>query len=160
MNRPKIKRGCLSSLLLLLTLAAGCCCGCLPNLPLFPLPEPLVPVNPSGTKVAVILHDSREQTPEFAALKADLQTTSPASDYIASKGHRMLVLPIDSTDNDNKPLVTVERLKALINGKALPVLFVGPKDADGKIGTPQVVESLPNTAVANDVVTLIKKAGG
>lgn len=153
----------LAKLLLTITLLLPCGCDVLfPNVPIVPIPDPHVPVVPvpSGAKVVLILHESHDQTPEFSLLKTDLQTGGEAATYLAGKSHTVRVLDVDSTDIDGKPLGVITRLKPKIGTKPLPVLVVGPKDAAGKLGDPTYVESLPNTAIAADVVAVVKKQGG
>jgi len=148
--------------LILLTSSLGCGILFPPIVPPGPTPDPpgpIIPV-PAGAKVVLILHESQQQTPEFSRLKTNLQTKSDVASYLASKGHTMFVLDIDSTDPDGKPLETIARLKPKIGMKALPVLIVGPKSSAGKIGEPTYVESLPNAAVAADVLAVVKKQGG
>lgn len=162
MNRPEIKSGCLASLLPLLPWLL--LLGCVPPLTPVPLPDPVNPpvivVVPAveGRRVVLLLHETRDQTPAFAALVTALRTGTNET-YFATKGHSVYVLDIDSKGADGKPLDVLTRLAPTMAGKVLPVLVVAEQATGGKLGKVLSCESLKSAAV-DEVMAAIKKSGG
>lgn len=160
MHRPHIKLGIDDRFLAVVfsLLVIGC------SIPITPLPDPINPPDPivvvpvtTDQRIALILHETHEQTPEFARLKIDLQSGEAAS-YLLAHHHSAFVLDIDSKDENKQPLPVIARLKPTIGTKSLPVLIVAAKGQAGKLETVLYCESLKAGATAADVVAVVKSA--
>lgn len=134
--------------------------GCeIPPGPIVPKPDPINPPVTQGQRIALILHESHDQTPEFARLIVDLQF-GESSAYFAKNHHSVFALDIDAKDENKQPLQVITKLKPIIGNKPLPVLIVANKSADGRLDKVLYCESIKNDAGGSDVVSTMKKTGG
>lgn len=135
--------------------------------PVPPIPDPINPPGPvivvppvtQGQRIALIVHESHDQNPELARLIVDLQA-GKSSEYFASHRHSVFALDIDAKDENRQPLAVITRLKPIIGNKPLPVLIVGDKTSEGRLGKVLYCESLVKDAGGSDVVAITKKTGG
>lgn len=149
-----------AAVMIALSLLIGC------SIPITPIPDPINPPGPivvvpvtTEQRIALILHETHDQTPEFARLKIDLQSGEAAS-YFLAHHHSAFVLDIDSKDENKQPLPVIARLKPTIGDKALPVLIVASRDKSGKLDQVLYCESLKAGTTAADIVTVVKQKGG
>jgi hypothetical protein len=126
--------------------------------PVPPGPEPPGPVVPpapvvEGPRTVVIVHESADQTPAQARLFTALRAGTVAQ-YIASKGHNLLILDDDSVDQGGRPIALVAKLTAL--GDPLPFMAVL------ETNTGNVLNHRPLTPAANadGVLAVLKENGG
>lgn len=146
-----------------LACAAMLSCGC--ELPPGPDPDPkpvpivVVPPVTQGQRIALILHESHDQTPELSRLIVDLQA-GESSAYFAKNHHSVFALDINAKDENKQPLQVITRLLPTIGSKPLPVLIVADKTKEGRLGNVLSCESLKSGTVGGDVVEVVKKTGG
>lgn len=131
-----------------------CCSNC--RCRIDPAPQPVTPPQPQpvaqGKRIAIVIHESSQQTPDFFRLRSDL-TAGTQSQWLATKGHAVWF----ADQHDTSPIGGFAKNAAV--GKTLPVLVVAELDGT-KIGRAVLVESLRPDAIADNVVELIRRAGG
>lgn len=161
MNRPHIKLGIDDRFLafVIFLLAIGC------SIPITPIPDPINPPDPivvvpvtTEQRIALILHETHDQSPELNRLKIELQSGEAAS-YFLAHHHSAFVLDIDSKDENKQPLPVIARLKTKIGDKPLPVLIVAAKDKAGKLDQVLYCESLKAGTTPADIVAVVEKTG-
>lgn len=106
------------------------------------VPTPVVPVV-EGPRDVLIVHETATDGPAFARLKSNLRSGA-AYDYLKAKGHTLLIQDQD----DGSPVI--KQWQAELTGQTLPVILISAK---GKLLAKQ---TLPATATADDVLTIIK----
>lgn len=117
-----------------------------------PIPD-VVPV-PAGKRRIVILHEQADDSVKFAALKVQLRDGANAK-WLAERGHSLLILDKDATDQNGKPDANVKSWLSLVGGKVPSIVVVD-------ISTQKVVHSseLKPDETAAGVVELVKRTGG
>lgn len=118
-----------------------------------PTPTPTPPPAVEGRRTVVLLHESQDDSAAFARMAVQLRTGEQA-DYLKAKGHTLLILDDDSTDQlGNRPKLVVDLLAVT---PQLPALFV----LDSATGA--VLHSRPLTDAANaaGVLAVLKEYGG
>lgn len=118
-----------------------------------PSPQPTPGPVTTGKKLAVILRESADQTPEMARMVVALRT-GPTQQYVASKGHQLLILDKDSKDENGQPPATLAKAMQATQGKPLPQLVIIDQ------ATGAVLSAEPLGSNADYVVEALKKAGG
>lgn len=103
---------------------------------------PSFDLSPGGPRNVLIVHESSDQTPDFAAMVRDLRT-GPHADYLKSKGHSLLILD----DELNQPALTPYRPFATPE-----LLIVAPPS--------KLLSRSPLPATASEVMAAIKAKGG
>ena len=157
MHRPHLKLGIddrFLAFVLLLTLFVGCSIPVNPPVPT-PPPVVIVPVT-TEQRIALILHETHDQSPELNRLKIELQSGEAAS-YFLAHHHSAFVLDFDSKDENKQPLPVIARLKPKIGDKPLPVLIVASKDKSGKLDQVLYCESLKAGTTPADIVAVVEK---
>ncbi len=137
--------------------------GC--SIPITPIPDPINPPDPivvvppvtTEQRIALILHETHDQTPELNRLKIELQS-GEAAGYFLAHHHSAFVLDIDSKDENKQPLPVITRLKPKIGDKPLPVLIVASKDKAGKLDQVLYCESLKAGTTAAEIVAVVEKS--
>ncbi len=122
-----------------------------PPVPPLPPPTPVV----VGPRNAVILHESKDTSPEFARLVVGLRT-GVSADYLKSKSHKLYILDVDAIGGDGKPSAIVESWKPLIAGMKLPVSVIFDPVSNKLISK----QEIKTTTTADNVIEDIRKAGG
>lgn len=129
--------------------------------PVPPTPDPVDPVDPekphptTGKRFVLLVRDTSIQSIEQGRMY-NLLRTGAAADYLKSKGHQLDMLDPDAIDETGGKSATLEKYRSQIVGMAMPVVVV----ADLATGKLISKTSLPATAKADDVVALVKAAGG
>lgn len=112
-----------------------------------PGPGPTPDPSPAGPRTVLIVHETADKTPQWAATINSLRTGPPAA-YLKSKGHRLNIIDDDSLAGDAK-------WTAILSGMTLPVVIVTDK-SDAIIRK----QSVPMTATADQIIEIVKGAGG
>lgn len=124
-----------------------------------PTPTPQPPNFVLGERIVLIVQESGQQTTDTARMIYDLRD-GPAAKYLAEKKHLLFVLDQDQKDANGQPLAVLTKLKPTLEGKKLPVVVVGAKTTDGKLGAVLYCGPLPEKATADNVVEIVKRNGG
>jgi hypothetical protein len=117
-----------------------------------PKPNPPIPVI-EGQRIAVIIRETEDESPAFARMVVALRNGDHAA-YLAAKGHTLYVYDQHQQDDVGQPLELVQTLLPLHS--QLPALFI----LDGSDGRPLHHETLPADVTADDVLAILKGAGG
>lgn len=130
-----------------------------PEVPPVPTPVPPVPT-PSGKRDLILIRESRLSSEKTAAIVRQLRDErNQSAKYLKDKGHSLLILDVDSLDEDDKPSKAVEAWRPVFKDMQLPVLVVTSKDATG--ATVLVGKTtLGPEASGEDVITILKSFGG
>lgn len=118
-----------------------------------PTPTPTPPPVAEGKRTVVLLHESQDDSAAFARMAVQLRTGDSAA-YLTGKGHTLLILDDDSTDQLGNRSKLVTDLLAI--NPQLPAMFV----LDSATGA--VLHSRPLTDAANaaGVLAVLKEHGG
>jgi hypothetical protein len=106
-------------------------------------------LTPAGPRQIVVLHETAEVTPAQSQMFVALRSGANA-DYLASKGHKLLILDDDAKGVDGNPAPLVAKLNA--ESVPPPSLFV--------LSGERVVFKGALPATAEDVLNVVKGAGG
>lgn len=119
-----------------------------------PKPDPITPPVVEGKRLAVIVRETGDQSPELARTIVSLRSGKQAA-YLKEKGHTLKLLDKDSRTENGELDPDLSLISQDIKNKPLPVLVVMTQD--GKIlGT----TTLPGDFSADAVIDFIKKNGG
>lgn len=116
-------------------------------------PPPPPPPTP-GTRTVLLVRETASATPELARAIIALRAGAHA-EYLKSKGHVLTILDDDVVGPDGQPSVAVKWWWAHYKDVKLPALVIGTADRAVLSVTP-----LSDKATADEVIALIKKAGG
>lgn len=133
-----------------------CCAACPCHVtPTPPVPTPTPTPVTEGKRIAIVWHESSQQTPDFSRLRISL-TSGEANKYLAGKGHGVLFVdPQDAVPSNLK-----SRIQSDVSGRTMPVLIVAELIGGTQIGKTLLVESLRPDSTADNVVELVRRAGG
>lgn len=117
-----------------------------------PPPGPEPPPPTPGKRTVVILHESEDATPQFSRMVNGLRSGDNAK-YLKDRGHTLLIIDDDTTDEIGRPLEVVTQLSA--DGLPMPALFV--LDEGGAVVHKQPLSPEANAA---GVMEVLKGNGG
>lgn len=103
---------------------------------------PVPDVQP-GARMVFIVHESGEQTPALGSLVVNLRKAGTAQAYLASKGHKLIVVDDDLATRWN------------LTPKQLPALII--MDENAKVLFEQAI---PANYTADNVIERIRENGG
>ena len=114
-----------------------------------PPPQPVI-----GPRMIIIIRETANSTPELRQAIIALRA-GPHAKSLLDKGHTLAVLDDDAVGPDGKPAVVLEKWRPQFKDLRLPVLVVA--DAQGAV---IIREALPDNVTAEQVMEIVRKAGG
>lgn len=123
-----------------------------------PAPVPPTPPVVEGKRFLYLIRETTNIDTDLARVVEDIQGGGNAeSQYLASKGHRMILLDPDDVDPAGQPSGLFKKLQGELTGLALPAVIV----TDQSTGAVLLKLSInPDTITAVQLVDFVQSTGG